>query len=279
MPVSLFVDLPISNSSSPVAVIRGPYPAETAVVGSPFTLVGQSFAQGSFTVDIGTLTPAVYRVDVSLSGAQVASGLIDIKADSTYVRLYDVIPPQIEAEELANALDDTIANQVVNILLGRFSVSQGVSGVAQVATQVVTRAERESLGDYYVANFRQYLKSNSEMIIGIHPSAKNGTGRLVWTAKPDINADPISLQVSSSDGLVTPSGGSFVSGDASLVGIVVGSDPIRSVRLSLKARAVSTLPAGRLYWDLRRYDTTPAAVWPLATGVIDFLQPVNQATS
>lgn len=279
MPVSLFVDLPIPNSSSPVAVIRGPYPAETAVVGSPFTLVGQAFAQGSFTVDIGTLTPAVYRVDVSLGGAMVASGLIDIKADSSYVRLYDVIPPQIEADDLANALDDTVANQVVNILLGRFSVSQGVSGVAQTATQVVTRAEREALGDYYVANFRQYLKSDSEIVIGIHPTAKNGTGRLVWTAKTNIAADPVSLQVSSTAGLVTPSGGSFVAGDASLAGIVVGSDPIRSVRLSLKARSVSTIPAGRLYWDLRRYDTSPAAVWPLATGVIDFLQPVNQATS
>ena len=178
-------------------------------------------------------------------------------------------------------VSNATATAIVSQLLGRFSVSSTISGGVQAITPVVSRAEREALGAFYVGDFVQYLKTDSEIVITIHPSAKNATGRLVFTAKPTTTGaqNTIALQIDSSSGLVTPSGGSIVSGDAAIVGIVDGSNPIRQVRVTMKARALSTLAAGRLYWDVRRYDTSPAAAWQLATGVIDFVQPINQATT
>jgi hypothetical protein len=177
------------------------------------------------------------------------------------------------------SLSTTVSQAILSELVSRFQISTSTSGSVQAITPVVTREERQSLGPFYVADFNQYLKTDNEIVITIHPSAKNATGRLVWTAKPTVAGaqNTIAVQVDSSSGLVTPTGGSIVAGDGSIVGLVNGTDPVRQVRLTMKARGLSTIAAGRFYWDLRRYDTSPNAVWQLAAGVIDFATPVNQA--
>lgn len=179
-------------------------------------------------------------------------------------------------------LSENISAQIISQLIGRFTISSSVTGAVTTAiSPVVTREEIEKLGPFYVGAFVQYAKSDCEIVITIHPSAKNATGRLVWTAKPVINGaqNTIVIQVDSATGLVTPSGGGIIAADASVVGLVDGTNPIRQVRLKMYARALSLLTPGRLYWDIRRYDTSPAAAWELATGVIDFVEPVNQSVT
>jgi len=179
------------------------------------------------------------------------------------------------------AMSSAIATEIVAQLIGRFAISSTISGGVQAITPVVSRAERELLGPMYVGDFTQYSKTDFEIVVTIHPNAKNATGRLVFTAKPTTAGaqGTIVLQADSATGLIVPSGGGIVAGDASVTGIVDGANPIRQVRVITKARATQNIAPGRLYWDIRRYDTSPAAVWQLATGVMDFVQPVNQAIS
>lgn len=281
MAVTLHVDLPLDAAQTPTATIKEVWPNETAISGSPFTLVGSGTSAGRFTVNIGTPTEGIHRVEIKLGTVLIALGYISVTAGATDVRMVDDPASSIDPAAFASAIASSVAQSIIAQMVARFALSSSISGGVSALAPVVTRDERLQLGPMYCADFSQYLKTDNELVITIHPNAKNATGRLVWTAKPDIaGADAtIAIQVDSVTGLVKPSGGGIVAGDGSIVGIVDGSNPIRQVRVTLKARALSTLAAGRLYWDLRRYDASPAAVWSLGSGVIDLFEPVNRATS
>jgi hypothetical protein len=207
---------------------------------------------------------------------------VDFFPESTTANI-QVIPVEHSryTRDTLTALSDSVSASILSNILGRFALSSSVSGSAGVATPLVTVSERESLGPMYIGAFSQYLKVDNEIVFTINANAKNATGRLVFTAKPTVTGaqNTIAIQVDSSFGLRIPTGGSFVAGDAALVGVSAGGNPIRQVKLTMNARSLSALASGRFYFDIKRCDTSPEAHWIIATGILDFSQPINNTTT
>jgi hypothetical protein len=287
MALTVYCDLPLPASAAPVMALRGPWSAETAVENSPFTLSGQTYAAGSFTANVGTLEPGLYRASVTLSGTLIAIGYVLVVADATTTRLVDDPQLPLDPTDFATAIATAVSNQLVQALLARFTVSRSVGVDATQASQDVTRDERLLLGPLYTANFAGYVQSDVSLVIGVLPNAADVVGRLVWTAKPTVTGDDSTavIKVDSASGLVKPTGGSIASSDGKVAAIAnaVSGQPSRAASVDILARAMAGISPGRLYWDLRRYiaasGSTPAEADVLATGIIDLSRPVNQATS
>lgn len=286
MAVTLYVDLPLVSSAEPILELKGIWPSETSVAGSPFTLDGQEFAKGSFTANIGDLEPGIYRGVVTLTGVHIATGYVGIIEGATNARMVDDPQTAMQASAFAEAIASEVSSVMIAALLNRFTVSSAVGATTQQATQEIERSERLALGPLYTANFGAYTQADIELTIGVLPQSPDVTGRLVWTAKPIINGDQASivLQVASDSGLVKPTGAPIVAGDAVLSAIpnATQGQPSRAAKVTILARAMAGVATGRLYWDLRRYiDAQGQALAEsdvLATGILDLYRPVNQAT-
>lgn len=280
----LLIDLPLVSSASPSVSVRGPFPTETAVENSPFSLTGSQNSNGRFSADIGELAAGIYRCSVTLNGALIAIGYINVTTTSTTIRMVDDPNASIDYTALANAIAPTVSNAIIAALLNRFTIAGTVGSDPMVATNDITRDERVALGGLYAGNFFAYTQADLSLTIGVPAAAQDCVGRLVWTAKNAIaDADSAAiLQVDSVSGIVKPAN---QGAQGSIVAIpnATQGQPSRSAKVDFRAVAMASINPGRLYWDLRRYvaaqGQTPAEADLLATGVLDLTRPVNRATS
>jgi hypothetical protein len=282
--MNVLIDLPLPSSATPTVAIRGPWPTESAVENSPFSLSGSSSSNGRFSASVGELAAGLYRCDVTLSGTLIAIGYISTAGTETNVRMVDDPSSAIDYTALADSIAPAVSSAILSTLLNRFTISGTVGESAMIATNEITREERIALGPMYVGNYYAYTQADLSLSIGTPTTAADCVGRLVWTAKNQISdADSaIVLQVDSGSGLVKPTGFA-TSGTIAAIPNATAGQPARAAKVDIRAIAQASVNPGRLYWDLRRYiaqnGQTPAEADLLATGILDLSRPVNRSTS
>ncbi len=280
----LYIDLPLPSSATPSVSVRGPFPTETAIDSSPFTLTGSQNSNGRFSANIGELAAGIYRCSITINGALIAIGYINVTATSTVVRMVDDPDASIDYTALANAIALSVSTTIIAALLNRFTIAGTVGSDAIVATNDITRDERLALGGLYAGNFYSYTQADLSLTIGVPAAAPDCVGRLVWTAKNSIaDADSAAiLQVDSASGILKPAN-QTTQGSIVAIANATQGQPSRAAKVDFRAAAMATVNPSRLYWDLRRYiaaqGQTPAEADLLATGVLDLTRPVNRATS
>ena len=279
----LYIDLPLPSSATPAVAIRGPFPTESPIQNSPFTLTGSQSSAGRFSADIGDLAAGIYRCSVTLNGTLIAIGYISATATSTSVRMVDDPNATIDYTALATAVAPAVSAVLIAALLNRFTLSGTAGTQADVPTRDITRQERLNLGHLYTANFLAYTKADMSLIINVPTAAPDCVGRLVFTAKqsPSDSDNGALIRVDSASGVQQPSGYA-TKGSVVAIANPTAGQPSRSARVQILAQAMQPLQAGRLYWDLRSYiaqvNPPPVGV-VLSTGILDLTQPINQAVT
>ncbi len=269
MSVTLYVDLPLGSDATPTIEVRGPWPNETALTGSPFAATAQEYNKGSFAFSLGTPAAGIYRIAVLLSSTLIGTGYIEVKAGTTAILMADYVKSELTAQDIADAITPTLTSQLIASITNRFKVSpNGIATLAFPYNPTVTVAERKSLGQFYVANYLRYCNADLVLDIPVAADALDVAGLLTFTAKTAFVSGVTKFQADSTTGLTTPSG---AAGNATVVAIdnpTVGQ-PSRGVRVTIKRATVVTVSPMRLYFEVKRYVASGIHNDVLATGVLD----------